>query len=615
MKSKSQVTRAGALLLVAFLVLGLAVIAGQIKGDPGSGGLGQAGLAAPFGGLPAASAPAPAGQFPSSARPLIITGRAAKFDRSPPLRSLRPLLPAVTATPCPNHPSEAPIRLPGFMDGADPVVQRFVHALESPAAMPGLLTNWAGIASVGAGGVGCGCSPPDPNGDIGPNHYIQVVNMAFQIYNRSGTIVYGPALNNTIWTGFGGTCETSNDGDPVVLYDSIADRWLFSQFTATSPYAECVAVSATADPTGAWNRYAFQLSTSDFADYPKLGVWPDGYYMSVNWYTGGTVYAGPRPYVFDRASMLAGTAATFQTVSAPLGNGVGAMLPADLDGPTLPPAGAPNVFASFGNPLRLYQFHVDWATPANSTWTLNSSLAVAAFTQLCSGTRDCIPQKTTTQKLDGQGDKLMHRMPYRKFGDHDMILINHTVNVGSGQAGIRWYEIRNPLSSPTIYQQSSYAPDTTLSRWMASAAMDGSGDIAVGYSTAGSTAFPGIAYAGRLGSDPLNALSQGEGTILAGTGYHTGDNRWGDYSGMSIDPADDCTFWYTSLYDNSNSYNWRTQIVSFKFPACGQPMPTPTSTLSPTITPTPTKTATPTTTRTPTKTATPTISRTPTKGP
>ncbi|HUS14450.1 MAG TPA: hypothetical protein VM536_05445, partial [Chloroflexia bacterium] len=366
-----------------------------------------------------------------------------------------------------------------------------------------------------------------------------------------------------------------------------ANRWLISQFTAASPYNECIAISTTADPTGTWYRYAFQLSTTDFPDYPHFGIWPDGYYMSVNWFASAATYAGPRPYVFNRAAMLTGAAASFQTTSGPLGSGVSPNLPSDLDGATPPPAGAPNVFVGFGSSMPVYKFHVDWANPANTTWTQSATLSPAGFTQLCGATRDCLPQPGTTQKLDGIGDRLMYRLAYRNFGDHQALAVTHNVNAGGGLAGLRWYEIRNPAGTPSIYQQGTYAPDST-NRWMGSAAFDAAGGLALGYSVTSGTTYPGIRYTGRLVDDPLGTLPQGEGTLFAGSGVQSGVNRWGDYSDLSVDPTDDCTFWYTTEYNNSGNWYWRTRIGSFKFPSCTSgPAPATATPAPPTNTPPP----------------------------
>ncbi len=300
-----------------------------------------------------------------------------------------------------------------------------------------------------------------------------------------------------------------------------------------------------------------------------MGVWPDAYYCAFNIFnSAGSARLGPQAFAFDRAKMIAGLPATF--VAGPLGTNADTYyLPADLDGPTLPPAGAACPFVSFpsGGTYKVNKFHVDFVTPANSTFTLAASPAAAGFTQLCSGTRACVPTPASATNVDGIGDRLMFRLPYRNFGDHDVVVGNHTVNA-AGVAGIRWFEMRNMTAGvPTIFQESTYAPDT-LWRWMGSIAMDGTGNIAVGFSAANSTNNPSIRYAGRLVSDPLNTLAQGEATLIAGGGAPSGSgNRWGDYSALTIDPVDDATFWYTQEYFSANGtqFTWKTRIGSFKF--------------------------------------------------
>jgi Fibronectin type III domain len=301
--------------------------------------------------------------------------------------------------------------------------------------------------------------------------------------------------------------------------------------------------------------------------------------------SSGTAYLGPQPFAFDRAKMLDGLPATFVSTGITGGSLEESYLPADLDGSNLPPADAPATFVEWpgGGTYRVFHFHADFATPANSTFTLFASPAAGGFTQLCPTTRSCVPQAGTTSRLDGIGDRLMFRLVYRNFGDREAVVGNFTVNSG-GVAGIRWFELRNVTAGPvTVFQQSTFQPDTTW-RWMGSAAMDRDGNLAIGYSASSASIFPQLRYAGRLASDPLNSLAQGESTLFSGTGSQTGtSSRWGDYSALTIDPNDDCTFWFTSeYYASTSSFNWRTRIGSFRFPTCGGvPTPTPTPTPTP----------------------------------
>lgn len=413
-------------------------------------------------------------------------------------------------------------------------------------------------------------APPDTIGAAGATQYVQVVNVGFAVFDKaSKSVVYGPVPTNTLWAGFGGPCESDNDGDAVVIYDKAAGRWVISQFAVESqPYMQCVAVSAGSDATGAYYRYAFAYGNA-FPDYPKLGAWPDAYYITFNMFTNGQTFAGSRLCAYDRDAMLNNQPATQQCFQ--LSTSFGGVLPADLDGTTPPPVGAPNYLMNFGsNSLNLWRFHVDWGTPANTTLNGPINLPVAAFQPACGGGA-CVPQSGTRQRLDSLGDRLMYRLAYRNFGDHESLVVNHSVTVGRGRngaTGVRWYEVRDPGGTPTVFQQSTFAPDGDY-RWMGSIAMDKLGDIALGYSVSSKNLFPAIRYTGRLAADPPNTL-QAEASIIEGGGSQNGNlDRWGDYSGMSVDPVDDCTFWYTTEYlKSTGSFNWSTRIASVKFAGC-----------------------------------------------
>ncbi|MEO8288379.1 MAG: S-layer homology domain-containing protein [Chloroflexota bacterium] len=492
---------------------------------------------------------------------------------SPPLRSL----PAAEAGRKPKGANENErIPLYNHVDGPDSVIQSVLNPAGAlaPAAMPAPIRNFEGmnLATAGSG------IPPDTNGEVGPNHYVQMVNSAIQIWDKSGNPLISPVDINALWSSAGGQCAARNDGDPIVLYDQLADRWLLSQFTAEAPYNECIAISQTGDPTGTYWVYSFFMSNTVFPDYPHFGMWPDGYYMGVNEFNGNT-YAGGRPYVFERSKMLLGQNANVQTNAGPLGPSSGLAMPADLDGTTPPPAGAPNPFSLMGDPLQVFKFHVDWANPGSSTWSGPTNIDVANFTAIAC--QYCIPQPGTTTRLDAIGDRFMYRAAYRNFGSHESLLLLHNVDAG-GYAGERWYELRNVTGAPTVFQQGTFAPADNIHRWMGSIAMDASGNIAMGYTVSsggtGATVYPGVRYAGRLAGDPAGTMAQGEATLFSGSGSQVGIGRWGDYSDMTVDPTDDCTFWYTNEYNNSNDQYWNTRIGSFKFPGCssGPPPPTPT---------------------------------------
>ena len=484
-----------------------------------------------------------------------------QHDVSPPLRSM-------TSAPFVHTFHQKPLYLiprGQTLNQTDPVVQS--SARISVATTAGL--DFAGVGN-GDYGFAPNAAPPDTNGAVGATQYVQWVNESFAVFNKTtGALVYGPVAGNTLWSGFGGGCETNNDGDPVVAYDKAANRWVMTQFSVTTtPFLQCVAVSTTSDATGTWARYAF--SQPNFNDYPKLGVWPDGYYVSFNMFSGNT-FVGGRACAFNRNAMIAATAAS--QICFQLSNVYGGLLPSDLDGSAAPPAGSPNFFVAFNtNSLDLWKFHADFTTPANSTFVGPTNFPVAAFSAACNGGGTCIPQLGTSQQLDSLADRLMHRLAYRNFGDHEALVVNHSVTAGSS-VGVRWYEIRSPNGTPTVFQQGTYAPDSNY-RWMGSVAMDKVGNIALGYSISSSTLKPGIRYTGRAPNDPLGTL-QAESTILNGGGAQNGGlTRWGDYTAMTIDPSDDCTFWYTNEYLKADgSFNWSTRIASFKFPSCNSAPP------------------------------------------
>lgn len=458
---------------------------------------------------------------------------------------------------------------PGLKPAEEPdsVLQQTVVSPGASLAAAQAPTSGLGFEGLGNASLGFTVSsaPPDTNGAAGLTQYVQWVNSSFAVFNKStGALIAGPTAGNTLWSGFGGGCQTNNDGDPIVLYDKQANRWVFAQFSVTTtPFLQCVAVSTTSDATGTYNRYSFQYS--NFDDYPKMGIWPDAYYTTFNMFNGNT-FVGADLCAYDRNAMLNGQPAT--QVCFQQGSSVGGVLPADMEGTTPPPAGSPNFLLFFGtNNLNLFKFHVDFATPANSTITGPTAIPVAAFTPVCNG-GTCVPQAGTTQQLDSLADRLMYRLSYRNFGSHESLVVNHSVAAGTG-GGIRWYELQNPNGTVTVAQQSTFAPDSKF-RWMGSIATDKAGDMAMGYSVSSSASNPSIAFTGRLVGDPPSTM-QAESTIINGTGSQTGNlSRWGDYSAITLDPADDCTFWYTTEYmKTTGSFNWNTRIASFKFPGCG----------------------------------------------
>jgi hypothetical protein len=444
--------------------------------------------------------------------------------------------------------------------------------LTSSPALTALSTN-AGLNILGLGNGFPGYSEqaitPDTNGAVGPTQFIQFVNESFAVFNKSdGSLAYGPADGNTLWQALGAPCSTSTNLDEIVQFDKLANVWVLMMPVFTAPNYLCIAVSTTSDATNAgWNLYAFEEPTSKICgcrltpDYAKLGVWPDGYYITYNQGWNGN-FEGAAACVVDRNSMLNGNPATMQCF---LNNSssYGALLPADLDGVTPPPSGSPNCLLNFDandQSLDLWQFHVDWTTPANSTFTGPTNIPVAAFNEPCGETvvelnyttGACIPQSGTSQGLDSYGDRLMYRLAYRNFETYQALVVNHTVQIsgGSNQTGIRWYELENTGSGFGLYQQGTYAPDSNY-RWMGSSAMDKAGDIALGYSVSSSSMSPSIRYTGRVPSDALGTMESEIDVLSAAsvaTASQTNSYRWADYSSMAIDPTDDCTFWYTTEY-------------------------------------------------------------------
>lgn len=445
--------------------------------------------------------------------------------------------------------------------------------------MPNVSGSFDGLSNAdNASVLGYTVLPPDTDGDVGPNHYVQMVNSVLKVFDKSGNTLLGPVANNTIWSGFGGDCQNTNDGDPIVQYDQFANRWLVSQFSVNgNSYHECVAVSQTPDPTGAWYRYAFDYA--DFPDYPKFGVWPDGYYVTYNMFDSEG-FAGTKICALERRAMLAGTPASQQCFDQQF---EWSLLPSDADGTTPPPTGSPNYLLaehwSAQDKLTMFKMHVDWDNPANTSLTGPRSIPVNAFTWACLGVSrtKCVPQKDTAVRLESLGGRAMYRLAYRNFGDHESLVVNHTVAMDdqyglTSQTGIGWYELRDlDKATPTVYQQGTTAdPDGTTFRYIGSLAQDKQGNMALGYSTASATTYPSIRYNGRLAGDPLNTMPQAENTIVTGGGAQTNAAaRWGDYSAMHVDPLDDCTFWYTNEYiQATGSSPWKTKIASFKYPGC-----------------------------------------------
>ena len=451
-------------------------------------------------------------------------------------------------------------------------------ASDAPNIIPGPIQNFDGLdaATWGAG------VPPDPVGDVGPNHYIQAVNIAIGIYNKTGSQLAAFTFD-TLFDGTGTACDANNRGDPFVLYDIVSGRWIISDFAYSDidngPYYQCFAVSKTADPvSGGWWFYGFRADDNDhpwFNDYSKLSVWGDGIYMVATMIdcvdTSGCLsftLKGVRYWALNRTDMINGDPINFQFVD--LGTGFYHSLPsnADLD---IPPGGTPNYLIELGSnaSIKTLKFSVDWETPANSTLTgpFMTNVSTLAFMG------NDIDHPNGSISLDSLSGQLMNQLQYSNVDGIPALWANQTVASG-GVAGIRWHEFRNLSGTPTLFQEGTYQPDSNF-RWMGSLAVDHEGNMALGYSIASLSLNPGIRYAGRLVSDTLGILGQGEAILLSGPADIQGTPRWGDYSSMTMDP-DGCTFWYTSEYMvTTSTVDWGTRIGSFRMPGCVD-LPAPT---------------------------------------
>jgi hypothetical protein len=522
--------------------------------------------------------PITASEVPAAAQGTFRSASTAvRFDVSPPLRDI-PVRPPADFNGSyfgslmidPDPPGKLTYG-PQDQDG------RVQRTQSGGPVIPAPIANF----NVGTGNA----NPPDPVGDVGPNHYVRMANASLQIFNKTGTSVFGPANINTLFAGFGGACETENAGDPIVLYDQLADRWLLTQFSdSVGPgFFNCVALSQTSDPLGTYFRWAF--STATFPDYPKYGVWPNAYLISTREVNASLIGA----YAIDRQQMIAGNPApALVQFTVPVNQFSGdGLLPADLDGSTPPPLNAPGYYLGSmdnGGPygaaedaLSLWEFNINFAVPASSTFTLVDTIPIAPYDTIfpCDG-RSCIPQPAPLGAVDilSYRQRPMHRAAYRNYGSYQSIVSNQSVEAGPVMAGIRWWELRNPGANSVLYQDSTYAPGLTdgLHRWMASIAQDSSGNMGMGFSAGNGSVFPSIHYTGRLQSDPLNTMAQGEGIFVTGGGGHTATTRrWGDYTSMNIDSTDDCTFWYVNEFFAVSGTTWTMRAGSFKFPDCGSP--------------------------------------------
>jgi hypothetical protein len=511
-----------------------------------------------------------------------------QHDRSGTLRSAPPRARSGNHAPRALTPHQRPLPT----GGARPT-DRAVQVTPGSTNQPTPNLNFDGSSAADDTAVlGFAVAPSDSAGDVGSGHYVQVTNSVMQVWTTGGTHEFGPVATTSIFSGFDGQCGDSNFSavDTLVRYDELAARWVLTFIpidfnNGQAEYHVCIAVSTSSDPTGSYNRYEYNFGL--FANSSRLGVWPDAYYFTFDGLDAGFNFVGAQTVAFDRATMLSGGDAG--VVGFDLSEefpSLAGMAPADLDGASAPPAGAPNHQAApgqvnwDGSPspvLHFFDFHVDFETPGNSTLSGPFDVSVPDFNPvLCGGDLQCIPE-LGGDNLNPTAGSLMHGMQYRNFGDHEAMVLSHTVNVAAGgdQAAVRWYEVR-PIgagagggSSPfSLFQSGTYSPSDT-NRFVPSIAMDASGDIAMGYSISDATINPKIGFTGRLVGDPAGQMGD-EDVLIAGGGSQTGTGPyWGNFTSMAVDPSDGCTFFYTNqYYAEDGSFAWATRIGSLRYPSC-----------------------------------------------
>lgn len=450
---------------------------------------------------------------------------------------------------------------PSLDQWIDPILQ------DTPPGqtMPGLIRSFDGI-SMASGGSGW---PPDPVGDVGEAHYIQAVNTSIAIFDKAGGNAITAFSFNDFFSGTNTPCDYNNHGDPVVVYDRLTQRWLITDFSIGGPYYECIALSKTSDPiSGGWYFYAVKISTNAINDYPKVGVWNDSYVITFNMFgQPGDVWGGAQVWAFEKSRMVSGQKVQAVSFAISAESGYGGLLPSHAL--SAPAAGSPSYVATVSAPnqLLIWKLQPNWSNPASSTFSSTPYIVPVANFALA----DSVPQPGVSDLLDSLSPRPMMQLIFRRANGAESLWLNHTVT-NRGVGAIRWYEVDQLGGSPTLVQQGTYQPDPNH-RWMGSLAVDRDGNMALGYSISSETIYPGIRYTGRMAGEIPGQLPQGENVLIPGSGSQTGvsaSNRWGDYSAMSVDPGDDCTFWYTTEYYAISGANWRTRVGSFKYPSCGQ---------------------------------------------
>ncbi len=547
-----------------------------------------------------AAAPAAAAAAPTAQTPHWISDAA--HDTSPRISTLAHAnVPTTRAEGEQEERAEEIEDVPGNGFAGDPAAQTALP----PATIGATRANFEGLSNQdNFNFYGGRVNPPDTIGDVGRSQYVEMTNLMIGIFSKAtGQRLTDPIPIGAVWDGFPIDDCTDPSGDPVVLYDQLANRWILTQFTTrglddpTLPFYNCVAVSKTADATGQYYRYAFTTGFN-FPDYPKYGVWKDTYTLTTREF-GPTVEYGIGVYGLEKNKMLNGQPARavsyFIDGNNPallplVGDG---LLPADVDGTTRPAndAAIPLVgtqdddweYGATSDAVNIWNFKVKWNSKATSSLNLAAQLATQPFDTnfpCAPDSRDCLPQPGITnpaQYLDSLASRQRPtwRLAYRNFGGYESLVTNQTVESSPGMAGARWYEIRRTNGVYSIRQQGTFAPADGVNRWMGSIAQDKLGNMALGYSVVnGTTVFPGIRYTGRAAGDTPGDMTLGEGTVVNGSGVQTTTNsRWGDYTSMNVDPVDDCTMWYANEYytaagQASSTAGWQTRIASFRLPGC-----------------------------------------------
>jgi hypothetical protein len=575
-------------------------------------------LVSSFGAVQAAP-PATAQVQQVSAEPRFSS--AVAFDVSPALRDLA--VTAKQATPSAQakrlreiRPDRGPVYKDKGYSGDDALQAGVRRQAPEKLAIPAPLANFEGLSNLdNFNTFGFRVNPPDPVGDVGPNHYVEMINLVFGVYDKQGNLLLGPVDTGTLWAGFAVEDCTDPSGDPIVLYDQFTDRWFLTQFTTRGApfYYDCVAVSQTGDPTGAYYRYAFATQEDAdglyyFPDYPKYGIWRDSLILTTRDFGDAGGY-GVSVYGLEKNKLINGDpkarAVQFFLNSAEvpinlIGDG---LLPPDVDGKQKPKENAPApivgtqddgaVYGATSDAINIWEFDVKWRSTPVASLVFKAQLPVASFDSIfpCGPSRGCIPQPGITnpdQYLDilSYRQRPTWRLAFRNFKDYETMVTNQSVEAAPGIAGVRWYEIRRVNGAYSVFQQGTYGAFDGVHRWMGSIAMDKNGNMALGYSVSnGTDVYPGIRYTARMAGDPLGQMNLFEGIIMNGSGVQTTANsRWGDYTSMNVDPVDDCTFWYVNEYYEvsglplplpppplpppGTTAPWQTRIASFQLPGC-----------------------------------------------